>query len=152
MQSSAVATTPSHAEHAVAEKPEARLAPAPVSSPQISNTQPGATLKADAFDAPAPASVAEAMKASQGGGHAGHETRGITPGTDHENPPTPMPATRDKGNANQPATDHSQHAAPRSPSAAPGSVVVYTCPMHPEVTSNQPGTCPKCGMALVKKQ
>ncbi len=27
----------------------------------------------------------------------------------------------------------------------------YTCPMHPEVASGQPGKCPKCGMALVKK-
>ncbi|MFZ2682067.1 MAG: heavy metal-binding domain-containing protein [Patescibacteria group bacterium] len=26
----------------------------------------------------------------------------------------------------------------------------YTCPMHPEVVSDQPGTCPKCGMALVE--
>lgn len=25
---------------------------------------------------------------------------------------------------------------------------VYTCPMHPEVKSDQPGSCPKCGMAL----
>jgi len=24
----------------------------------------------------------------------------------------------------------------------------YTCPMHPEVLSPKPGTCPKCGMAL----
>jgi len=24
----------------------------------------------------------------------------------------------------------------------------YTCPMHPEVLSDQPGNCPKCGMAL----
>jgi len=24
----------------------------------------------------------------------------------------------------------------------------YTCPMHPEVASDQPGDCPKCGMAL----
>lgn len=31
--------------------------------------------------------------------------------------------------------------------------VVYTCPMHADVISNQPGKCPKpgCGMALVKK-
>jgi hypothetical protein len=28
---------------------------------------------------------------------------------------------------------------------------VYTCPMHPEVTSDQPGNCPKCGMKLVEK-
>lgn len=27
----------------------------------------------------------------------------------------------------------------------------YVCPMHPEVTSDKPGSCPKCGMALVKQ-
>ena len=30
--------------------------------------------------------------------------------------------------------------------------VLYTCPMHPEVVKNAPGTCPKCGMALVEKE
>ena len=25
----------------------------------------------------------------------------------------------------------------------------YTCPMHPEVISNEPGVCPKCNMNLV---
>jgi hypothetical protein len=29
---------------------------------------------------------------------------------------------------------------------------VYTCPMHPEVISDVPGDCPKCGMALVLKE
>ncbi len=28
--------------------------------------------------------------------------------------------------------------------------VTYTCPMHPEVHSDKPGNCPKCGMKLVK--
>jgi FtsP/CotA-like multicopper oxidase with cupredoxin domain len=28
----------------------------------------------------------------------------------------------------------------------------YACPMHPEVTSTSPGTCPKCGMTLVPVQ
>ena len=27
-------------------------------------------------------------------------------------------------------------------------VTEYTCPMHPEVVQNGPGSCPKCGMAL----
>ena len=30
--------------------------------------------------------------------------------------------------------------------------VVFTCPMHPEVTSRLPGKCPKCGMTLVQKK
>lgn len=29
--------------------------------------------------------------------------------------------------------------------------VTYTCPMHPTVVSDRPGTCPVCGMDLVRK-
>src|SRR5712664_1459350 len=29
---------------------------------------------------------------------------------------------------------------------------VYTCGMHPEITSDKPGRCPKCGMGLVAKK
>lgn len=29
---------------------------------------------------------------------------------------------------------------------------VYSCPMHPEVVTDKPGTCPKCGMKLKKTQ
>ena len=28
----------------------------------------------------------------------------------------------------------------------------YTCTMHPEVQTEKPGDCPKCGMTLVKGQ
>jgi FtsP/CotA-like multicopper oxidase with cupredoxin domain len=35
---------------------------------------------------------------------------------------------------------YSQHSAPAS---------TYVCPMHPDVTSSEPGTCPKCGMKLI---
>jgi P-type Cu+ transporter len=30
--------------------------------------------------------------------------------------------------------------------------VIYTCPMHPEVRQEGPGSCPKCGMALEKAE
>ncbi|VTR97554.1 haloacid dehalogenase : Cu2+-exporting ATPase OS=gamma proteobacterium Hiromi1 GN=TBH_C1459 PE=3 SV=1: YHS: E1-E2_ATPase: Hydrolase [Gemmata massiliana] len=30
----------------------------------------------------------------------------------------------------------------------PKGTAKYTCPMHPEVVNDGPGTCPKCGMAL----
>ncbi|MBC7979182.1 MAG: hypothetical protein H7Y36_01305 [Armatimonadetes bacterium] len=39
--------------------------------------------------------------------------------------------------------DHGKPVA--TSTAAPGQ---YTCPMHPEVISDSPGECPKCGMAL----
>lgn len=29
--------------------------------------------------------------------------------------------------------------------------VLYTCPLHPEVQKDKPGSCPKCGMTLEKK-
>jgi Cu+-exporting ATPase len=32
-----------------------------------------------------------------------------------------------------------------------GKSVNYTCPMHPEIEQDHPGTCPKCGMALEPK-
>jgi Cu+-exporting ATPase len=40
-------------------------------------------------------------------------------------------------------------AAP-APAASPpaGSKVEYTCPMHPEIVRDAPGSCPICGMAL----
>lgn len=42
--------------------------------------------------------------------------------------------------ATKPAHEHHQAADKAS----------YTCPMHPEVTSEKPGRCPKCKMYLVK--
>ncbi|PTN55895.1 heavy metal translocating P-type ATPase [Stenotrophomonas panacihumi] len=38
------------------------------------------------------------------------------------------------------------HAAMPKASAPAGTI--YTCPMHPEIRQDHPGTCPKCGMAL----
>lgn len=33
--------------------------------------------------------------------------------------------------------------------AVTGAAKTYTCPMHPEVQSSEPGRCPTCGMNLV---
>lgn len=48
---------------------------------------------------------------------------------------------------------HSGHAhaaaVPTAPASAPAPAgTIYTCPMHPEIRQDRPGTCPKCGMAL----
>ncbi len=38
--------------------------------------------------------------------------------------------------------------APPPPAPPAGAGTEYTCPMHPEVREPEPGSCPKCGMAL----
>src|SRR5262249_10496403 len=38
-------------------------------------------------------------------------------------------------------------APPEPPRPADGKVL-WTCPMHPQIVRNEPGTCPSCGMAL----
>ena len=46
---------------------------------------------------------------------------------------------------------HSGHGDPtggQPPAPGAGEVVEYTCPMHPEIRQDGPGTCPICGMAL----
>lgn len=44
--------------------------------------------------------------------------------------------------------DDAHHQAATAPQKASAAVGKYTCPMHPEVVSDTPGDCPKCGMAL----
>ncbi|VAW21515.1 Lead, cadmium, zinc and mercury transporting ATPase; Copper-translocating P-type ATPase, partial [hydrothermal vent metagenome] len=48
--------------------------------------------------------------------------------------------------------DHSHHHGHDhdKQASSEGEAVQYTCPMHPEVISDGPGSCPKCGMFLEK--
>jgi Cu+-exporting ATPase len=46
------------------------------------------------------------------------------------------------------------HDHPHTGSTPPGAVAGtrsprYTCPMHPEIVRDSPGSCPKCGMVLI---
>lgn len=68
--------------------------------------------------------------------HTGH----AMPGMDH-----PMPG---EGPAHTMAARHdpSDHVVAE---ASAETAAQYTCPMHPEVISDEPGACPKCGMTLV---
>ena len=47
-----------------------------------------------------------------------------------------------------------EHASSQSSGAVGeyGKIQQYTCPMHPEVITDHPGNCPKCGMELVPKK
>ena len=60
------------------------------------------------------------------------------PGMNHEQPQNPSSSNME----NMPGMNH-----PPSNSPSP-SKLMYTCPMHPEVKSDKPGDCPKCGMHL----
>lgn len=42
-------------------------------------------------------------------------------------------------------------ASPSSGTAQPSATAKYFCSMHPEVQATFPGTCPVCGMTLVKE-
>jgi P-type Cu+ transporter len=56
----------------------------------------------------------------------------------------------DKFQANPSRYDGVQQSTSDQPAvqAKPKVSKQYTCPMHPEVRADQPGSCPKCGMAL----
>lgn len=96
--------------------------------------QAASTLEPDSLDAPATTSVRDAARSAEmakmmaSPGHA--MAHGAYVHQDVGRGPAPM-----------------QHDMPGHDEAP-----VFTCPMHPDVKSGTPGTCPKCGMTLVKKE
>lgn len=61
---------------------------------------------------------------------------------------TSAPVVSATTNASTEPHDHAHGTASPQPAT---QAVVYTCPMHAEVQSDKPGSCPKCGMTLQKK-
>lgn len=57
--------------------------------------------------------------------------------------------TTHSGHSHQVHTnDHLNAASPRTAPTNSLSTTRYTCPMHPEIVRDAPGSCPKCGMTL----
>jgi Cu+-exporting ATPase len=63
--------------------------------------------------------------------------------TQYTKPATPAPATHE--HVTPVAERAKAQAEPEKPAAGK---VEYTCPMHPEIVRDAPGSCPICGMAL----
>jgi len=58
--------------------------------------------------------------------------------------------TAEMNHSHQPHAHDHPHAGSTPPGTAPiASGTRYTCPMHPEIVRDAPGSCPKCGMTLV---
>lgn len=76
-------------------------------------------------------------------------------GIDPDNAPRPPEGIRQASRpslpppgAERPSGGHAGH----QPAPATASTATYICPMHPDVVSSEPGSCPKCRMKLVPKK
>ena len=57
--------------------------------------------------------------------------------------------TTDQGNQNSGSLSNQKTVTKNQNTEA---TKTYTCSMHPEVISDKPGKCPKCGMELIEKK
>ena len=118
--------------------------------------QPAETLSADALDAPAATSMADAQRSAEmaeemsgGGGHGGHGGHGT--GTYRQTDAGRGPDANEGSEEQPPGHQGHEHGGAQDEDENEAAAA-YVCPMHPEVTSATPGKCPKCGMDLVKRR
>lgn len=71
----------------------------------------------------------------------------------HENAAVLQPATENAAYASQILLVEETTAKPAEPARHEHNhgQLAYVCPMHPEVQSDKPGKCHKCGMQLKKR-
>ncbi len=101
--------------------------PANPEAPESPAPPPSKTLDVAAAD-PIPKVEAATLPHAGHGGHEGHGAATASPAPGHE--------------------AHGGATPPEAPAPSEAKVA-STCPMHPEVASEKPGSCPKCGMDLV---
>ncbi len=79
------------------------------------------------------------------------EPEALTPVPPAESPKPAGGHERDSMPAEAPAVREHEGHSPSVPAAPSPADQWYTCPMHPEVKQASPGSCPKCGMTLVRR-
>ena len=82
-----------------------------------------------------------------------------SPDTDKAGVEHPGHATVPDSQNIEPGMHHAQHGTStetgtgtHSEVTTPGSLELYTCPMHPKVVARKPGRCSLCGMKLTLKK
>ena len=110
------------------------VSPADAAAPEAATPPPPPALTAggDLADPREPDPSQEPVE-----GHQGHSMQGMpSPGTSDSAKPSP--------------DDHDAHAG-HGAATSGARAETYTCPMHPKVEAEGPGSCPICGMPLIKK-
>ncbi len=88
------------------------------------------------------------MNQAMSGGHGAHGA-----GTYRHVDAGRGPGAYEGSEPQTPGAEPEHHDQGHGPAeGAPEDAALYVCPIHPEVTSKTPGTCPKCGMALVERR